>query len=487
MRFPAPLLLSCAACSASSIHDVPPVVDGAIGETDAAVDAASPPVATFRNPLNSGPDPFVTHDGTQYLLATTQGDRIAVWHTRSLAELAISTPVTIWTDTDPSRNRNIWAPSMHHLDGRWYVYYTADDGIDEHHRLHVLESAGDDPLGPYTYKGKLEPPGATGLFAIDPIVLDQAGQRYLLWSGAGPEGHNLLYIAPLSTPWTIDGPRTYLRAAGGCSEVREAPSIVQHDGTTFLVYSACDTGKPDYQLWALSIPTTSNPLVAANWTQVTHPLFTRSDSDGVWGPGSCSFFKSPDGTEDWLAYHAKNTSQYTYDLRTTRAQRISWSSTTGEPVLGTPARVDATLDLPAGDPGRGSYFLDDDGSTGGTGSVTFSAGWTAYASCGVQCFHGNDHGSTQTGALATIEFVGTRIALYSVRDAGNGIATFSIDGQAPAYADLYAAIRQGEQQVFASPSLPLGPHTLRVQVTGTQPHASAGHAVSLDRIEIFSE
>ncbi|HTL34329.1 MAG TPA: glycoside hydrolase family 43 protein [Kofleriaceae bacterium] len=480
-----PTLFLCAClsgCSAKIVADVTgPQPDAATGD---ALDAADPPPRpTFRNPLNGGPDPFLVYDSgsAQYLLATTQGDRIALWRAPSLGQLAVRLPTTIWSDSNTSRNRNIWAPSMHHFDGRWYVYYTADDGVDEHHRLYVIESDADDPLGPYHFKAKLEPPGATGLFAIDPIVLEQGGHRYLLWSGAGSEGHNLLYIAPLSSPWTVAGVRTYLLASGGCNEVREAPSIVQHAGTTFLVYSACDTGKPDYQLWALSIPMTADPMVAANWTQIAHPLFTRSDADGVWGPGSCSFFKSPDGTEDWLAYHAKNTSQYTYDLRTTRAQRIDWAS--GEPDLGTPVRIDAELELPAGDPGAHSFALDD----GDANSVTYSVGWTEYATCGVQCFEGDDHGSTQIGATATIEFTGTQIALLSVRDKGNGIATFAIDGNPGAYADLYAPIRQGEQQIYVSPVLPLGPHTLRVQVTGTKQTSSAGHAISLDRIEIYAD
>lgn len=476
--------LCCGGCSATIVGtDVPGASPDAssLGETADAPDPQPPP--TFRNPLNGGPDPFLTYDGTQYLLATTQGDRIALWHAPSLGQLAVRLPSTIWSDSNTSRNRNMWAPSMHHFDGRWYVYYTADDGVDEHHRLYVVESDADNPLGPYHFKAKLEPPGATDKFAIDPIVLEQGGQRYLLWSGAGSEGHNLLYVAPLSSPWTISGARTYLPAAGGCNEVREAPSILQHAGTTFLVYSACDTGKPDYQLWALSIPMTADPMVAANWTQIAHPLFERSDADGVWGPGSCSFFKSPDGSEDWLAYHAKNTSQYTYDLRTTRAQRIGWPTSGDEPDLGTPVRVDETLALPSGDPGNGSIALDD----GDANSVTFSAGWTAYGSCGAQCFHDNDHGSTQIGATATIEFTGTQIALLSVRDQGNGIATFAIDSQPPTYIDQFAAIRQGEQQIYVSPVLAPGPHTLRVQVTGTKSQASAGHAVSLDRIEIYGD
>jgi GH43 family beta-xylosidase len=437
----------------------------------------SPPQrGTFRNPLNSGADPFMTYDGGSYYLATTQGDAVRMWKATSLAELAVAMPTTIWQDTDPSRNRDVWAPAFYRFGDRWYVYYTADDGVDDHHRIYALESAGTDPLGPYHWKAKLEPPGATNLWAIDPVVLEQASGRYLVWSGAGTEGHNLLYIAPMSDPWTLSGGRVYLAAPGGCSEVREAPAILQHDATTFLVYSTCDTGKPDYQLWRMSIPTAADPMVAANWTRHTTAMFARNDAAGIWGPGSNGFFKSPDGTEDWIVYHAKNTDQFTYDFRTTRAQRITWVD--GSPQLGPPAAAGATLDLPSADPGRSPEVIDDD-------SVTFSDGWTRFPSCGVQCYLGGDHGSSTPGATATFTFTGTQIALFSVRDSGNGVAAFSIDGGPETTRDYYAAIRQGEQAVYTSPVLPHGPHQLRVRVTGNHAAASVGAAISIDRAEVF--
>jgi len=293
----------------------------------------------------------------------------------SLADLAIAPAITIWQDPDPSRNQHLWAPSFYRFSGHWYVYYTADDGTDDNHRIYVIESDGDDPLGPYHFKAKLEPPGATGVFAIDPVVLEQATGRYLVWSGANPQGHNLLHIAPLGNPWSLTGPRVYLPAEGGCPEVREAPSVLQRHGTTFLVYSTCDTGKPDYQLSMLSIPISSDPMVVANWSQHPGAIFARDDAAGVFGPGSNGFFSSPDGTEDWIVYHAKNTSSYTYDFRTTRAQRITWVGDL--PQLGTPVATGATQTLPAGDPGPGSIFINDDGLANGSGGVGFSDGWTA--------------------------------------------------------------------------------------------------------------
>jgi GH43 family beta-xylosidase len=437
-------------------------------------DAAPPPSRDLRNPINAGPDPFITfHDGNYYL-ATTQGDALRIWKAPSLGRLAVAEPITVWQDSDPSRNQHIWAPSFYLIDGHWYLYYTADDGIDEHHRIYALESAGTDPLGPYHFKAKLEAPNALGRWAIDPEILEQGGNRYLVWSGAGTQGHNLIYIAPLSNPWTVSGPRIYLNAAGGCAEVREAPAILQRGGTTRLVYSSCDTGKPDYQLHMLTIPTTSDPMLAASWSQYPIPMLRSKPELGVFGPGSCAFFQSPDGTEDWIVYHAKNTSQFTYDGRTTRAQRLEGGTVN----FGTPVSANGAHALPSGDPGLGTHAIND-------GEATYTGSWSYYSTCGNQCLYGDDHGSVERGATATYSFTGTQIAFYAVRDAGNGIAAFSLDGGPETMRDTYAAIRQGAQPIYVSPKLDPGVHQLRVRVTGDHVAGSAGAAISIDRAEVY--
>ncbi|HET9987650.1 MAG TPA: family 43 glycosylhydrolase, partial [Kofleriaceae bacterium] len=210
-------------------------------------------------------------------------------------------------------------------------------------------------------------------------------------------------------------------------------------------------------------------------------VFARADAAGVWGPGSNAFFRSPDGSEDWIVYHAKNTAAYAYDLRTTRAQRIGWTAD-NEPDLGVPLAASATQLLPAGDPGRGTLAIDDTDA-----AMTFDASWTAYPSCGTQCYRGGDHGSATAGAAATVQFTGTQVMLISARDAGNGIAAVSLDGSGGTMCDQYAAIRQGEQVTYTSPRLPYGPHVVTVRVTGQKSAASSGFAVSIDRAEIYSE
>jgi GH43 family beta-xylosidase len=456
------------------------------GASSSASSASGLPIHNeFRNPLNTGPDPFMTFYDGNYYLATTQGDAVRIWKAPSLGELLAAPATTVWQDGDPSRNQQVWAPSFYLMNGHWYVYYTADDGVDDHHRLYVVESDGTDPLGPYHFKAKLAPPGNENDWAIDPVLFQQTGGLYLAWSGAGTEGHNLIYIAPLSDPWTVSAARTYLGSAGGCPEVREAPAILQHGGTTFLVYSTCDTGKPDYQLWVQSIPTNGDPMNPSNWAQRQGAAFARNDATGVWGPGSNGFFKSPDGTEDWIVYHGKNTSQYTYDARTTRAQKIDWNGD-GTPNLGAPLAAGATQALPSGDPASGAYWINDTGTNNGPGMVTYDGNWTAYPNCGVQCFFGDDHGTAQAGASVTVTFTGTQIALLSARDTGNGTGAISIDGGAEQTVDYYMPIRQGEQLIYVSPHLTFGPHTLKVRATGDKNPSSAGISISFDRAEVYT-
>ncbi|MGW5472957.1 glycoside hydrolase family 43 protein [Streptomyces chartreusis] len=449
-----------------------------------AAPVAAAAAGTFRNPLNTGPDPFMTYANGAYHLTTTQGDSIKMWRSSSLSTLLKTDPITVWRDTDASRNQHIWAAEFYRFDNRWYMYYTADDGVDDHHRLYVLESQGDDPAGPYHFKAKLTPPNHTNDFAIDPGILQHNGKLYLAYSGINAYQHNGLNIAPMSNPYTVSGNAIALDGAGGCPEVREGPEFLYRNGRTWMTYSACDTGKPDYQVWMMSLPSGADPLVPGNWTQHSGPVFSRNDARGVFGPGHHAFFRSPDGTQDWIIYHAKTTSVFTYSNRTTRAQKIGWRAD-GSPDLGTPLALGATQDLPSGDPGSGNYWINDDGRSSGSGTVTYQGAWNSGTGCAAQCFWSDDHWSDRAGNTATYSFTGTRIALLSVKDTGNGIAGIRIDGGAEQRVDFYGAIRTGETLQYLSPRLPYGTHTLQVRVTGER-NSSAGAAfVSVDRAEVY--
>lgn len=283
-----------------------------------------------------------------YYLTTTQGNCIRMWKATSLNGLKAAKGVVVWKDNHPGRSQGIWAPEFHLINGRWYLYYTAMAATkdDRTHRMHVLESGGSDPLGPYTYKGRLFD-RANDQYAIDGSVFLHPGDGawYFLW--AAHPGH-VINIARMENPWTLATNGVVIPASGfGCEEVREGPVVLQRNGKLFLTYSACDTGKPDYKIGMLIADEKADVMDPNSWKQYPTPVFERNDNAGVYGPGHHGFFRSPDGTEDWIVYHAKTSSEYTYRGRTTRAQKFTWN-TDGTPNFGKPLPLEAVLKEPAG-------------------------------------------------------------------------------------------------------------------------------------------
>jgi len=296
-------------------------------------------------------------DGGWYYLATTSGGDVRLRQARRLGELAGAADRVVWKDATPTRFRDIWAPEFYRLDGgegsgpRWYLYYTASDGVEPHHRMYVAEGAADDPFGPYAFKAKLRTDPADACYAIDGTV-DRAegGGLTFFWCGRpSPTGQGL-YVSKMANPWTLVGDRAALAADGfGCGVVREGPVTLRRGGKVFLIYSACGADTPDYKLGMLAADARSDLADPASWRQHPAPVFTRDDAAGVFGPGHNSFFRSPDGREDWITYHAKSGAAVSYRDRSTRAQPFTWGPD-GAPNFGRPRALVEAIPVPSGEP-----------------------------------------------------------------------------------------------------------------------------------------
>jgi GH43 family beta-xylosidase len=323
----------------------------------ASAQTATETPGVLRNPLNvnNGADPWLTYyDGNYYLAATTWASEWVMRKSPTLAGLKTAEPVVIYRETEASRCCNFWAPEFRLFDGHWYFYYTAGEplGSYDNQRSYVLESAGTDPLGPYTFKGQLN--DGSNSWSIDGSVMELDGSLYFLSSGF-VGGLQSLMIAPMANPWTLSGARRLLaqptfpweREQGS---VNEGPVTLQHDGKTFIVYSASACSGPNYKLGMLTYQG-GDPLDAASWVKNPEPVFQRSDANGVYAPGHNGFFQSPDGTEDWIVYHATRSPDMGCDgQRTTRVQKIHWNAD-GTPDFGVPAATTEEIAAPSGDNG----------------------------------------------------------------------------------------------------------------------------------------
>jgi GH43 family beta-xylosidase len=316
--------------------------------------------ATLRNPIAEVADPFIRyHQGQYYLTGTRTGGTLEMQHAPHLGELGKSEAIEIWAPGAGEPAFQVWSPSMFLLNYQgadyWFIYFTAAlDNNNESHRIYVLQSTGTDPLGPYTFKGQLD--GTDGTTAIDASLLEINQQLYLIY--VLEKGTNATYVAPMSDALTVSGAPNLLidpdqswERGGDTGKstypVAEGPTALYHDGKSFIVYSGSDTGNYNYCLGLLTYDGKGDPLRKTSWTK-SGPVFQYSEANGVYGPGRATFTLSPDGKESWMVYHAKDTKDFTYEGRITRAQKFSWKPD-GTPDFGTPVSTQTEIQAPSGE------------------------------------------------------------------------------------------------------------------------------------------
>lgn len=294
-------------------------------------------------------DPWVYKhtDGYYYFTASVpEYDRIEIRRATTIGGLNSATPVVAWEKHDNGiMSKHIWAPEIHYIDGKWYIYFAAarvDQAFD--HRVYVLENEAANPLeGAWVEKGQIKMGWES--FSLDATTFEHNGTRYLVWAQKDPavRGNSNLYIAAMSDPWTISGaPVELSRPEYGWEQigfwVNEGPAVIKRNGRIFLTYSASATDF-HYAMGMLTASDTSNLLDPDSWVKSDAPIFTTNDTTGQYGPGHNSFTVSPDG-DDILIYHARNYKDIKGDPlydpnRHTRAQKLYWNGD-GTPNFGIP-------------------------------------------------------------------------------------------------------------------------------------------------------
>lgn len=313
------------------------------------------PIVRAVQPAGAADPSVVFHGGSYYYCKSLGDNAIGVARASRLQDIGRAPMVTIWRPPAGTMcSEQVWAPELQRVRGRWVVYFAASDGHNHNHRMYALEASGDDPQQGWRLRGELATPG--DCWAIDGLTLEHEGALFHVWSGWRGRDDGFpqrLYLAPMSDAFTISGPRVEIAAPEHDWECRgaallEGPALLQRGRRSFIAYSASASWSDDYAVGLLSL-VGRDVLSPRSWSKAAQPVLARHAGNAVFGPGHNSFTTSPDGSEDWIVYHAIDEPGGGWSQRSVRAQRFGWDAD-GAPVFDAPVQAHTPILEPSGTP-----------------------------------------------------------------------------------------------------------------------------------------
>ncbi len=269
--------------------------------------------------LEQRADPFVLFDNGKYYFTASvpQYDRIELRCAASLDALSASTAKTVWRKHENGlMSRHIWAPELHKINEKWYIYFAAGEAEDQWKiRPYVLECTGSDPMQDEWHEcGPMLPapqdPYAFTEFSLDCTVFEHRGKHYAIWAqkAEGQFGVSSLYMAEMETPVQMKTAHILLSRPDYDWErvgfwVDEGPAVLKNEGRIFITFSASSTGV-NYCMGILEADENADLLDAQSWKKCEHPVLQTDEALGIYGPGHNSFTVDENGNP-MLIYHAR--------------------------------------------------------------------------------------------------------------------------------------------------------------------------------------
>lgn len=287
----------------------------------------------FYNPIGDGQDPWVITAGNNFWYCGSGRGGIYLAVSDSLHSILKTEKKMVYMPPAGTMfSKELWAPELHYLMGRWYIYFAADDGRNENHRMYVLEGGAnpENPLdGEYKMKGKVA--AGEDKWAIDGTAFMFKDELYFIWSGWPGDVNETqcLYISKMENPYTLENERYVISCPEenwetiGNPTVNEGPQVLVRENTVHIVYSASGSWTDDYCLGLLTC-TNEQVLDADSWTK-SGPVFSKTKD--VFGPGHASYLEHPKTKEWWIIYHAAKSKGAGWN-RNVRIQRFKWENNT---------------------------------------------------------------------------------------------------------------------------------------------------------------
>ena len=247
-------------------------------------------------------DPFIMlWQNKYYAYGTLSPDGIAVYVSDDLLNWRVPAGDSdglalhkndVWGD------RWFWAPEVYYVNGKFYMYYSADE--------HICVATSASPLGPFTQE--IKKPMIENEKSIDnSLFIDDSGKPYMffdrfndglnIWS-AGLED-DLLHIKEgtmrkcinVSQPWETVWPR-----------VNEGSFVVRHKGIYYMTYSA---NSYESQFYGIGYATSTD--INGPWKKYAGNPILQKPGDLV-GVGHSAMFRDREA-QLRIAFHAHNSAE----------------------------------------------------------------------------------------------------------------------------------------------------------------------------------
>ena len=242
-------------------------------------------------------DPFILlYEGTYYAYGTGSPDGI---------EVITSNDLINWNRVDNGRNglalhkndsygeKWFWAPEVYFINGKFYMYYSAEE--------HMCVATSDSPLGPFVQD--IKQPMLPGEKTIDnTLFIDEDGTPYLFFDRFN-DGLNI-WVAELEDDLKTIKKETLHPCIHVSQEweevwprVNEGAFVIKQNGTYYMTYSA---NSYESQYYGIGCATATD--IMGEWTKYSHNPLLQIPGN-LYGVGHSSMFKDNDG--NWrIVFHA---------------------------------------------------------------------------------------------------------------------------------------------------------------------------------------
>ncbi|MGN7949382.1 glycoside hydrolase family 43 protein [Microbacterium sp. 22215] len=251
--------------------------------------------AASREPIIAGfhPDPSICRAGDEYFLVNSSFEYspgVPVWRSRDLERWSLIgnafTPEQNWVPGHASPGGGIYAPTIRHHDGRFWIITT-----DVSASAGQVITSATDPAGPWSSLQRIE-----GLVGIDPDIAWDGDDCYVTYCSTDPDMPGIAQArVDLATGDILEGPHVLWRGTG--LAFPEAPHLYQHDHWWYLVIAEGGTERGHGVSVARS-RSPRGPFVSSS----ENPIFShRSTSHAVQNTGHVDLVEKPDG--EWAAVY----------------------------------------------------------------------------------------------------------------------------------------------------------------------------------------